>query len=90
MHRDALGVQPILGRPFTPQEHTVFPSTVAMISHGVWQRIFAGDPEIIGRKVALDGETLGVVGVLPRSFHPTVLGRLREEETLGSGDPQEP
>ena len=61
-----------------------------MISHGVWQRIFAGDPEIIGRKVALDGETLGVVGVLPRSFHPTVLGRLREEEIWVPGTRKNP
>lgn len=87
---DALGVQPILGRQFTSQEHTVFPSTVAMISHGAWQRIFAGDPGIIGRKVALDGETLEVVGVLPRSFHPTILGRLREEEIWVPGTLKNP
>jgi len=77
---EALGVQPILGRLFVPHEYTVFPPSVVMIGHGTWQRMFGGDPEIIGRKAVFDGAPLEIVGVLPKWFHPTVLGRLRAEE----------
>jgi predicted permease len=77
---EALGVQPILGRVFVPREYTVFPPSVAVIGYGTWQRMFGGDPNIIGRKAAFDGEALEIVGVLPQWFHPTVLGRLRQEE----------
>jgi predicted permease len=87
---EALGVQPALGRLFVPREHTVFPPTVALISHGAWQRMFAGDPTIVGRKVVLEGEPFEVVGVLPRWFHPTVLGRLREEEIWVPGTLKNP
>ena len=77
---EALGVQPILGRLFVPREHTEFPPNVAVISHGTWRRMFGADPEIVGRKAVFDGAPLEIVGVLPKWFHPTVLGRLRAEE----------
>jgi predicted permease len=77
---EALGVQPILGRLFVPREYTVFPSSIAVISHGTWLRMFGSDPGIVGRTVVFDGQTVEVVGVLPKWFHPTVLGRLRDEE----------
>jgi hypothetical protein len=77
---EALGVQPIRGRLFVPREYTEFPPDIAIISHGIWQRVFGGDPDIVGRKAILEGEALEIVGVLPTWFHPTVLGRLREEE----------
>jgi putative ABC transport system permease protein len=87
---EALGVQPILGRLFVPREYTVFPPSVTVISHGTWQRMFGGDPNIIGRKAVFDGEALEIVGVLPRWFHPTVLGRLRDEELWVPGTFQNP
>jgi putative ABC transport system permease protein len=77
---EALGVQPILGRLFVPREYSEFPPNVTVISHGTWQRMFAGDPSVIGRKAVFDGQSLEIVGVLPRWFHPTILGRLRQEE----------
>jgi putative ABC transport system permease protein len=77
---EALGVQPILGRLFVAREYTVFPPSVAVISHGTWQRRFGGDPNVIGRTAVFDGQTLEIIGVLPKWFHPTVLGRLRDEE----------
>jgi predicted permease len=86
----ALGVQPILGRGFVPREHTVFPPTVAVISHGTWQRMFGADPNIIGRKAVFDGAALEIVGVLPKWFHPTILGRLRDEELWVPGTLQNP
>jgi putative ABC transport system permease protein len=87
---EALGVQPALSRLFVPREYTVFPPNVAVIGYGTWQRMFGGDPDIIGRKAVFDGEALEIVGVLPRWFHPTVLGRLRQEELWGPGTFQDP
>jgi hypothetical protein len=87
---EALGVQPVLGRLFVPREYTVFPPSVVVISHGAWQRMFGGDPAIVARKVLLEGEPLEVVGVLPKWFHPTVLGRLRQEEIWVPGTLKNP
>ena len=63
-----LGVKPALGRLFTTDEESPAAPRVAVISHGLWQRRFAGDPAIVGRAVTLDGEAVTVVGVLPRQF----------------------
>jgi hypothetical protein len=52
--------------------------------------MFAGDPAIVGRKVLLEGEPLEVVGVLPRWFYPSVLGRLRQEEIWVPGTLKNP
>lgn len=72
-----LGVQPILGRWFQPDEVIVQGNTsqTVLISYGLWQRVFGGDPDVIGKK--LPGWTAGwgeiVVGVMPKGFytHPT-------------------
>ncbi len=66
-----LGVPPLLGRVFTAatadraagaDEHTV------VLSYGLWQRRFAGDPAAIGHQLALNGEPYTIVGVMPASF----------------------
>jgi predicted permease len=62
-----LGVQPILGRPFTAEEDKAN-ARVAVISYGLWQRKLGGDPSIIGRGIFLDGIKTTVVGVMPRAF----------------------
>jgi putative ABC transport system permease protein len=62
-----LGVQPLLGRVFLPNEDE--PGTrVVVLSHGLWQRRFGGDPTIIGKSLTLDGEQFQVVGVMPAIF----------------------
>jgi predicted permease len=67
---DLLGVRPTLGRGFQPaDENTASPLAVAVLSHGLWQRRFGGDPAILGRGVQVQGLTLQVVGVLPEGFH---------------------
>jgi predicted permease len=63
-----LGVQPELGRQFTPNECTFNGPKVVMLSHGVWQRRFASDPGIVGRALTLNDEAVTVVGVLPSTF----------------------
>jgi putative ABC transport system permease protein len=61
----ALGVQPALGRGFTAEEQQPGRDQVVMLSHGFWQRRFAGDPGVIGRALRIDGESLVVIGVMP-------------------------
>ena len=64
-----LGVTPQLGRDFREEEGAVpGAETVALISHGVWQRLFGGDPAIVGRTIPVNGRALAVVGVMPSGF----------------------
>ena len=63
-----LGVQPQIGRLFTPEECKWRGPKVALISHGLWVRRFASDPEIVGRALTLDNEPVMVVGVMPAWF----------------------
>ena len=63
---DVLGVQPILGRPFTPDQER---EPVALLSYGIWASSFGRDSGIPGRSIALDGKRYTVVGVMPPGFH---------------------
>ncbi len=63
-----LDVVPELGRVFGPDEDRPGDPTVIVIGHGLWQRAFAGDPKIIGRKITFDTIPVTVVGVMPEGF----------------------
>jgi putative ABC transport system permease protein len=63
-----LGLRPALGRAFTPDEEVVGQHRVAIISHGLWQRRFGGDPEMLGAVFLLDGEPYTIVGVMSTDF----------------------
>jgi putative ABC transport system permease protein len=63
-----LGVQPALGRGFARDEEWQGKDDVAVISAGLWQRRFGGDPAVIGRSVLLDGRARSVIGVMPANF----------------------
>ncbi len=67
-----LGVPPQVGRPFGQADAEVGATPVALISDGLWRRRFAGAGDIVGRRVELNGETVQVIGVLPREV-PFVL-----------------
>jgi putative ABC transport system permease protein len=72
---DVLGLRTALGRTFTPEEDNT-PNThpVAVISHGLWERRFGGDPKVIGQQIALSGHAFTIVGVTPAGFNgPGVL-----------------
>jgi putative ABC transport system permease protein len=63
-----LGVSPQLGRWFTPDEDQAGANRVMIMSHRLWQRRFAGDPNIVGRALTLNGGSVTVVGVMPADF----------------------
>jgi putative ABC transport system permease protein len=64
----ALAVPPALGRTFLPEEDRPGHDRVAVISHKLWQRRYAGDPGLVGRSVTLNGRDHVVVGVMPADF----------------------
>jgi putative ABC transport system permease protein len=70
-----LGAQAEMGRVFGRDDSGPGEHAVALISHGLWRERFQSDPSIIGRVVPLDGTPHTIVGVLPASFHFTLLGR---------------
>ncbi len=63
-----LGVHPVLGRGFTVEEDRAGGPAVALISYGFWQRRFGSDPQILGRRLNLNGRLTTVIGVLPPQF----------------------
>jgi len=63
-----LGVQPVLGRDFTPEEATKGRSSVVVLTWNGWQELFNGDPNVLGRNLNMGGESNTVIGVLPRDF----------------------
>jgi putative ABC transport system permease protein len=71
----ALGVKPVAGRLFLPQENQRGHDHVVLISYGYWQANFGGDSSIIGQPITLDNESFTIVGVLPPSIKALWLGR---------------
>jgi predicted permease len=72
---DALGIKPVLGRGFTPEEgkgRKAHPVTV--IAYRTWKDRYGGDPNIIGRTQYLNGIQHTIIGVAPEKFHGTFIG----------------
>jgi len=63
-----LGVQPFLGRTFLPEEQGIGKEHEVVLSYALWQSLFAGKREVVGRSMVLSGETYTVIGVMPRDF----------------------
>jgi predicted permease len=63
-----LGAAPLLGRTFAPAEDTA-PARVAVLSYGLWQRVFGGDPNVVGTRVVIDDAAYEVIGVMPAGFY---------------------
>src|SRR3954447_21562821 len=63
-----LGVDPALGRVFTPEEDKPGGEPVAMISTYLWQARFGSQPDVLGERLLLDGKPYSIVGVLPATF----------------------
>ena len=63
-----LGAQPTLGRTFTTEEDKPGTNKVVVLSHGLWQSRYGGEPKTVGRDIQLNGERYTVVGVMPPDF----------------------
>jgi putative ABC transport system permease protein len=61
----ALGVQPLLGRVFNPDEDRPGGANVAVLSHTFWQKRFGGDRGILGQSITLNGTPFTVIGIMP-------------------------
>ena len=62
------GAPVMLGRTFTPQEDLPHGGNVVVLSYGLWQRKFGGNPAVIGNALPLGGEPYTIVGVTGRDF----------------------
>jgi len=62
--------KPLLGRVFTPEEQEDGKDFVIVLGHGLWQRRFGSDPNIVGKNVYLNGRPYNVVGVMGADFRP--------------------
>ena len=63
-----LGVNPILGRNFLPEEEELGRSHVVILSYGLWKRRYGADRSIVGKPIRIDGEDFTVIGVMPSDF----------------------
>src|SRR5580658_10231400 len=63
-----LGVKPMLGRVFLPDEDKPGAPQTLVLTYALWKQEFGGDPNVVGRSITLDGKARTVVGVLPREF----------------------
>jgi putative ABC transport system permease protein len=65
---DVLGRAPMMGRAFLAEEERQNANHVTIVSHRLWQRRFAGDPQLVGKALMLDGTAMTVVGIMPPGF----------------------
>jgi putative ABC transport system permease protein len=64
-----LGVNPLLGPGFSPENSQPGHNNVVIFSYGLWKERFAGDPAIVGKSIRLNGHPLTIVGVAPQDFN---------------------
>jgi len=64
-----LRVSPALGRAFAEEEGEIGRDQVVILSHGLWQQLYAGDKTVLGRTLRLSGKPFTIVGVMPRNFN---------------------
>ena len=78
-----LGVEPLLGRTFSPDDDGPGKPPVAILSYALWQRRFGGQSNIVGQQITLSGEKFSVIGVMPANFQFHIKNR------SGTGRPAE-
>ncbi|HEX7296323.1 MAG TPA: ABC transporter permease [Pyrinomonadaceae bacterium] len=78
-----LGIDPILGRTFVPDDAEEDKPPVAVLSYGLWQRRFGGQPGVVGQAITLNDEKYTVIGVLPQNF------QFHIQQRSGTGRPAE-
>jgi len=65
---ETFGIAPRLGRSFLPEEEKEGRNSVVVLSHGLWQRRFGSDPNVVGRSLVLNARSFTVVGIMPPEF----------------------
>jgi len=63
-----LRVSPALGRPFTEEEGEIGREREVILSHGLWNQLYAGDKSVLGRDLRISGQPFTIVGVMPANF----------------------
>jgi predicted permease len=66
---EVFGVRPMIGRTFTAEEDQMNMNRVVILHYATWQRLFGGDPSIIGKTIELNQQPHKVIGVMPPEFH---------------------
>ena len=83
-----LGVEPSLGRGFTPEDDRPGAAAVVLLTHSLWQRRFGGNPAVLGQTVVMNGAPYSIIGVLPAAFQ--FPGGIRTEALVPSRLPERP
>jgi putative ABC transport system permease protein len=79
-----LGVAPLLGRAFIAEEAQSGRDKQVILTWGAWQRLFHGDPSVIGMTLRVSGEPKTIVGIMPQSFRFPVMSVMPGQATFGS------
>jgi predicted permease len=79
---EILGVKPLMGRTFTPDEDRLGANPTVMITEGLWKRKFGSAPDIIGKQLILNDVSRTVIGVVPSSFHLRIQNFQRGESLI--------
>jgi predicted permease len=73
---DLIGIQPAMGRGFDSDQDQEGKDRSVILRYGFWQRRFAGDPQVLGRTITLDGNSFTVTGIMPDGFNYPLGGDL--------------
>jgi putative ABC transport system permease protein len=75
-----LGIEPVMGRKFLPEENEDGKNRVVILSHAFWQRRFGADPKLVGQQITLNGNQYTVIGVMAPAFQDPVATAKRPAE----------
>ena len=65
---DMLGVAPVIGRGFRPEEDEPGRDKVVVLGDDVWRKMYASDPKIVGKTITIMGQAYTILGVMPKGF----------------------
>jgi putative ABC transport system permease protein len=65
---NVLGARPLLGRTFLPEEEILGKDREVVLTYGLWQERYGGDPSLVGKTIRIDSAPFTVIGVMPRKF----------------------
>jgi putative ABC transport system permease protein len=60
-----MGVHPVLGRDFTPEDDKPGAPRTVILGYELWQQFYAGDPDVVGKSLRIDGQSVPIIGVMP-------------------------